>query len=45
MAKEAQALLVAIKAGLTQTLELFAEFGPDLGRRHTAPLERSLYEI
>lgn len=45
VAKETQALPAGIKASLTRTLELIAEFGPDLGRPHTAPLERGLYEI
>ena len=45
VAKEALALPAGIKASLTRTLELIAEFGPDLGRPHTAPLERGLYEI
>jgi phage-related protein len=43
--EETQALPKGIKASLTRTLDLIVQFGPDLGRPHTAPLERGLYEI
>ncbi len=43
--KETMALPKGIKASLIRTLDLVCENGPDLGRPHTAPLERGLYEI
>ncbi len=34
-----------IVANLIRTLELIQEFGPNLGRPHTAPLGKGLFEI
>ena len=34
-----------ILANLLRTLELIEEFGPELGRPHTAPLGKGLFEI
>jgi len=45
VSKETLALPKGIKASLLRTLDMVREFGPDLGRPHTAPLERGLYEI
>lgn len=39
------ALPKGINASLLRTLDQIQEFGPDLGRPHTASLERGLYEI
>ncbi len=43
--KETQGLPKSIKANFTRIAELIVEFGPDLGRPHTAQLENGLYEI
>jgi len=43
--KETMALPKGIKASLIRTLDLICEHGHDLGRPHTAPLERGLFEI
>ncbi len=43
--KETQALPRGIKANFTRIAELIIEFGPGLGRPHTAHLENGLYEI
>lgn len=43
--KETLALPAGIKANFLRISELIEEFGPDLGRPHTAQLERGLYEI
>lgn len=42
---EALALPPGILATLLRTLELIKEFGPSLGRPHTAPLKNGLFEI
>lgn len=44
---EAQTLALppGILANLLRTLELIEEFGPELGRPHTAPLGKGLFEI
>ena len=34
-----------ILANLIRTLELMEEFGPNLGRPHTAPLGKGLFEV
>ena len=39
------ALPPGILASLLRITELIEEFGPDLGRPHTAPLGRGLYEM
>ena len=38
-------LPAGIVANLIRTFELIQEFGPDLGRPHTAPLGKGLFEI
>lgn len=43
--KEALALPKGILANFLRVAELIEEFGPDLGRPHTAPLGQGLYEI
>lgn len=42
---ETLALPPGILANLLRTLELIEEFGPELGRPHTAPLGKGLFEI
>ena len=42
---ETLALPVGILANLLHILELVEEFGPSLGRPHTAPLGKGLFEI
>ena len=42
---ETLALPPGILASLLRTLELIEEFGPELGRPHTAPLGKGLFEI
>ena len=42
---EALALPPGILANFLRTVELIEEFGPDLGRPHTAPLGQGLFEI
>lgn len=42
---ETLALPSGILANLLRTLELIREFGPTLGRPHTAPLKNGLFEI
>jgi phage-related protein len=42
---EALALPPGILANFLRTVELIEEFGPDLGRPHTAPLGKGLFEI
>ncbi|MEZ5740712.1 MAG: type II toxin-antitoxin system RelE/ParE family toxin [Burkholderiaceae bacterium] len=39
------ALPAGILAGFLRIAELIEEFGPDLGRPHTAPLGQGLFEI
>ncbi len=36
---------IGIQTNLTYILELIMELGPDLGRPHTAPLGKGLFEI
>ncbi len=43
--KEALDLPPSILASFLRITELIEEFGPDLGRPHTAPLGQSLFEI
>ena len=43
--EEALALTAGILANFLRIAELIEEFGPDLGRPHTAPLGRGLFEI
>ena len=43
--QETLALPPGILAGLLRIAELIEEFGPDLGRPHTAPLGQGLFEI
>ncbi len=43
--EEALALPPGILANFLRIAELIEEFGPDLGRPHTAPLGRGLFEI
>lgn len=45
VAKEALALPAGILANFLRIVELIQEFGPDLGRPHTAPLGDGLFEI
>ena len=42
---ETLALPPGILANLIRVMELIEEFGPDLGRPHTAPLGKGLFEI
>lgn len=42
---EALDLPTGIPANFLRIVELICEFGPDLGRPHTAPLGRGLFEI
>lgn len=43
--QETLALPPSILASFLRTAELIEEFGPDLGRPHTAPLGQGLFEI
>jgi len=43
--QEALALPAAILANFLRVVELIEEFGPALGRPHTAPLGQGLFEI
>lgn len=43
--EETLALPPGVLASLLRIMELIEEFGPDLGRPHTAPLGRGLFEI
>ncbi|WP_299632593.1 type II toxin-antitoxin system RelE/ParE family toxin [uncultured Roseobacter sp.] len=43
--KETLALPPGILANFLRITELIEEFGPDLGRPHTAPLGKGLFEI
>jgi phage-related protein len=43
--RETLALPPGILASFLRIAELIEEFGPDLGRPHTAPLGRGLFEI
>jgi phage-related protein len=43
--QEALALPPGILASFLRIVELIEEFGPDLGRPHTAPLGQGLFEI
>ncbi|ARN72846.1 type II toxin-antitoxin system RelE/ParE family toxin [Oceanicoccus sagamiensis] len=43
--RETLALPTGVLAGFIRIAELIEEFGPDLGRPHTAPLGDGLYEI
>ena len=43
--RETLALPSAILASFLRIAELIEEFGPDLGRPHTAPLGQGLFEI
>jgi phage-related protein len=43
--KETLALPAGILANFLRITELIEEFGPDLGRPHTAPLGKGLFEI
>ena len=43
--KESLALPRGILANFLRIVELIREFGPDLGRPHTAPLGQGLFEI
>lgn len=43
--REALALPAGILANFLRIVELIGEFGPDLGRPHTAPLGQGLFEI
>ena len=43
--KETLALPPSILANFLRITELIEEFGPDLGRPHTAPLGQGLFEI
>lgn len=43
--KETLALPAGILANFLRIAELIEEFGPDLGRPHTAPLGKGLFEI
>ena len=43
--EESLALPQSILASFLRIVELIKEFGPDLGRPHTAPLEKKLFEI
>jgi phage-related protein len=43
--EETLALPPGILANFLRIVELIQEFGPDLGRPHTAPLGRGLFEI
>jgi phage-related protein len=43
--KETLALPAGILANFLRVVELIEEFGPDLGRPHTAPLGQGLFEI
>lgn len=43
--KQALALPRGILANFLRVAELIEEFGPDLGRPHTAPLGQGLFEI
>ncbi|MCH8172549.1 MAG: type II toxin-antitoxin system RelE/ParE family toxin [Proteobacteria bacterium] len=43
--KRTLALLTSILANLIHILEMVEEFGPSLGRPHTAPLGKGLFEI
>ena len=43
--KETLSLPVGIKSNLIYILELIEEFGPNLGRPHTAPIRSGLFEI
>ena len=42
---ETLALPAGILANFLRTVELIVAFGPDLGRPHTAPLGKGLFEI
>jgi len=42
---EILALPPGVLANFLRTVELIEEFGPDLGRPHTAPLSQGLFEI
>jgi phage-related protein len=42
---ETLALPAGIQASLVHILELIGEFGPSLGRPHTAPLGSGLFEV
>lgn len=42
---ETLALPAGIQANLLHVLELVEEFGPSIGRPHTAPLGKGLFEI
>jgi len=43
--RDTLALPAGILASFLRTVELIEEFGPDLGRPHTAPLSDGLFEI
>lgn len=43
--QETLALPAGILASFLRIMELIEEFGPDLGRPHTAPLGQGLFEI
>lgn len=43
--KDTEALPVGVRANFQKVVDLMEEFGPDIGRPHTAQLERGLYEI
>ncbi len=43
--KDTEALPVGIRVNFQKIADLIEEFGPDIGRPHTAHLERGLYEI
>ena len=45
VAKETAQLPLGIRASFVRIAELIEEFGPDLGRPHTAPLGGGLFEI
>jgi phage-related protein len=43
--KQIRSFPVGIQTNLTYILELIAELGPNLGKPHTAPLGKGLFEI
>jgi len=43
--KETMALPASILSNFLRTVELIEDFGPNLGRPHTAPLGQGLFEI
>lgn len=43
--KQIRSFPIGIQTNLTYILELIAELGPNLGKPHTAPLGKGLFEI